>query len=75
MDPDIPLYLSIRNVIRDRILSSVYHNKIEGEIALASEFGVSRGTVKQAIEALVSDGLLYRKQGKGTYVNHDAVSV
>lgn len=75
MDPDIPLYISIRNEIRDRIISAVYHDKIEGEIALASEFGVSRGTVKQAIESLVEDGLLYRRQGKGTYVNHDAVSV
>ncbi|NIY83108.1 GntR family transcriptional regulator [Vibrio hepatarius] len=75
MDPDIPLYIRIRNEIRDRVISAVYQDKIEGELSLASEFGVARGTVKQAIESLVEDGLLYRRQGKGTYVNQDAVSV
>jgi GntR family transcriptional regulator len=57
------------------VTSAVYQDKIEGELLLASEFGVARGTVKQAIESLVKDGLLYRKQGKGTYINQDAVSV
>jgi GntR family transcriptional regulator len=42
---------------------------IPGELELASEFNVSRGTVKQAIVELVNEGFLYRIQGKGTFVS------
>lgn len=41
---------------------------IPGELELAGEFNVSRGTVKQAILELVNEGVLYRIQGKGTFV-------
>lgn len=38
------------------------------ERILAAEFGVSRQTVRSAVDALVAEGLLYRRQGSGTYV-------
>lgn len=38
------------------------------ERILAEEFGVSRQTVRSAVDSLVADGLLYRRQGSGTYV-------
>jgi GntR family transcriptional regulator len=41
---------------------------IPPERKLAEEFGVSLGTVRTAILNLVSEGLLYRIQGKGTMV-------
>jgi GntR family transcriptional regulator len=37
------------------------------ELQLAKQFNVSRGTVKQAVMDLVYEGVLYRRQGKGTY--------
>jgi len=39
------------------------------EEALCRHYGVSRGTVRRAIADLVQQGLVYRKQGRGTYVS------
>ena len=41
---------------------------IPAESALAGEFGIALGTIRQAIAVLVQQGLLERVQGKGTYV-------
>jgi GntR family transcriptional regulator len=38
------------------------------EIALSEELGISRGTVRQAINILVAEGRLERARGKGTFV-------
>ena len=39
---------------------------------LASEFGVAIGTVRKAVDSLVADQVLVRRQGKGTFVTaHD----
>lgn len=42
--------------------------RIPSEPELAHIFGVSRGTVRNAIEQLVNDGLLRKEQGRGTFV-------
>ena len=39
------------------------------ERELADEFGVSRITVRKALDGLVADGLLTRRQGAGTFVS------
>jgi len=41
---------------------------IPAEGALAKEFGIALGTIRQAIAVLVQEGLLERVQGKGTFV-------
>ena len=41
---------------------------IPSERELMSTYGLSRATVRRAIEALISDGLLHRVHGKGTFV-------
>ncbi|WP_354684706.1 GntR family transcriptional regulator [Cupriavidus necator] len=41
---------------------------IPAEGALARDFGIALGTIRQAIAVLVQDGLLERVQGKGTFV-------
>jgi GntR family transcriptional regulator len=38
------------------------------EVELAARFGVSQGTVRKAIDALATDNLVVRRQGKGTFV-------
>ena len=47
-------------------------NTIEGvdELSSITREGVSRITVRKAIDELVDDGLLVRKQGSGTYVSN-----
>lgn len=42
---------------------------ILSESQLAQQLGVSPGTIKKGIENLVTEKLLYRHQGKGTYVS------
>ncbi|MCW8112796.1 GntR family transcriptional regulator [Yersinia intermedia] len=69
----LPLYLRIKGIILQRIITFTYDDKLPGELLLADEFKVARGTIKQAIDSLVSIGMLYREQGKGTFINRDAL--
>ncbi|AHF77235.1 Putative regulatory protein, GntR-family [Sodalis praecaptivus] len=72
MEPlGLPLYLRIKNIILERIIAFSYVEKLPGELVLAGEFNVARGTVKQAIDALVQTGILFREQGRGTFINRD----
>lgn len=70
-DNPTPLYLQIANNIRTRINDG----EIADDEALPSErelttlTGASRVTIRKAIDKLISEGLLYRKQGSGTYVS------
>jgi Transcriptional regulators len=66
---NIPLYHQIKTVLLTRLCSMRPDEAIPGELELANEFNVSRGTVKQAIVELVNEGILYRIQGKGTFVS------
>jgi DNA-binding GntR family transcriptional regulator len=43
--------------------------RIPSEADLVTAYGVSRMTVRRAIEALVTDGYLHTKRGSGTFVN------
>lgn len=63
-------YEQIENLIRDRIGSGELKpgDRIESEYELADRLGVHRFTVNKAISNLVRAGILYRIQGKGTYV-------
>ena len=66
----IPLYHQLSEGLLENIESGewVPHSLIPSEAELCEEYGVSRGTVRQALARLVQEGLLYRKQGKGTFV-------
>jgi GntR family transcriptional regulator len=66
----LPLYQqlqrALRQAIENRILSP--DDALPPERDLASEFSVSRITVRKAIDGLVSEGMLVRRQGSGTFV-------
>lgn len=66
-----PLYLSIRKTIMERITSGAYAagTAIPSEHELSKEFETTRLTVRNAIDGLVSQGLIRRVQGKGAYVS------
>ncbi|MBE3574462.1 MAG: GntR family transcriptional regulator [Firmicutes bacterium] len=66
-DP-LPLYCQIKASLLSRIEALEPGTQIEPEMRLAQKYQVSRGTVKQAIQDLVTEGVLYRIQGKGTFV-------
>lgn len=50
-------------------------NKLPREEALSEMLGVSRTTVRQALNNLSSQGIVFRRQGKGTFVNVDSLGV
>jgi ABC-type glycerol-3-phosphate transport system substrate-binding protein len=66
-----PLYLQVKDVILKRIEDDVYKDGelIPSESKLAEEFGTSITTIRQALTILVNDGILVKKQGRGTFVS------
>lgn len=70
LNSNIPLHKQIEKALREDIATGEYdHGKLfPNEVALSNLFGVSRNTVRQAFNVLVNEGLLKRKQGKGTTV-------
>jgi len=66
-----PLYQIVEDHIRGSINDGtlIPGDLIPSEPQLAKELGVSPGTAKKAIDNLVWERLLYRHQGKGTYVS------
>lgn len=58
----------VRALILQRHLGLAIGSPIPPEIQLAREFDVSRVTVARAINDLVRQGILWRHQGKGTFV-------
>jgi DNA-binding LacI/PurR family transcriptional regulator len=59
-------------VMRSRIESGNYQpgDRIPPEAFLIQEFGVSRPTIARALKDLERGGLINRRRGAGTYVNH-----
>jgi GntR family transcriptional regulator len=72
---DAPLYAQIQRNIEVGIATNKLKpgDTILGEVELASLYGVSRVTVRQALRELVTEGLLYRIQGKGTFVSQPVI--
>ena len=70
--------LSLKEKIKSDIVQKLAQMPADAPIApelkLAQQYGVSRGTVRQAISELVGDGLLYRIHGSGTFKNRVAVN-
>jgi GntR family transcriptional regulator len=64
-----PMHSEIAEVLRKRIASDQYHGaELPRELSLMEEFGVSRHTIRQALQHLVDDGLIERRAGSGTKV-------
>jgi GntR family transcriptional regulator len=65
-----PLYQQLKRALRDAIEDNrlAEEDALPPERELAEEFGISRITVRKALDALVVEGLLTRRQGAGTFV-------
>lgn len=67
---DKPLYLQMVDALEVKIRESMAPNdKLFSERELTQLYGVSRITVRLALQELEKRGLVYRKHGKGTYVS------
>lgn len=69
-----PLYLQVIEDIRRDIASGLYRpgEIIPSEIELGDIYRVSRITVRNAVKVLEREGLLIKRQGKGTFVTEEA---
>lgn len=65
-----PLYQQVRQILLKTIQDGVWKpgEKIPTEPELAEQTGVSIGTLRRAVETLVNDGILLKREGSGTYV-------
>jgi GntR family transcriptional regulator len=68
-----PKYLSVREHLRRRVSALPEHTVLPPEPVLCAEYGVSRITLRRAVDGLVADGHLVREQGRGTYVTRPAI--
>lgn len=63
--------VSVARSLRDAVVRGDYarNERIPPERELARAFGVSRNTVRQALQQLEKEHLIIRRTGSGTYVN------
>lgn len=68
--PQVPKYQSIYTNLRQRILDGEFPagTRLPPQQQLADQFGVTLMTLRQALRALESDGLVWAARGKGTFV-------
>jgi GntR family transcriptional regulator, N-acetylglucosamine utilization regulator len=66
----LPLYYQLKEILKEEIDIGKYKSgdRIPSENELCKKLNISRNTAKQAIASLVTEGILYREQGKGTFV-------
>lgn len=69
-DNGIPLYLQVSEILMRQILNGNFPpgSNLAAEPDLCIEFGVARGTVRQALAKLEAEGFVRREQGRGTFV-------
>jgi GntR family transcriptional regulator len=68
-----PKYLAVREALRRRASALPEHTLLPPEPVLCAEYGVSRITLRRAVDGLVADGHLVREQGRGTFVSRPGI--
>ena len=62
--------------LKQRIADGEFEDgRIPPEVELASELGVSRTTVRDALSRLANEGVVYRRQGSGTFINEHGLQI
>jgi GntR family transcriptional regulator len=71
----LPLYHQLYEILRHSIDSGEWQpgDMIPPESELTERFQVSRTTVRQVLDMLVNEGLIYRQRGRGSFVAHPTV--
>jgi len=66
----VPQHKKIYEILRKHILTGIYEegSLLPSENELCAVHNITRPTVRQALEALVNDGFISKKQGKGSIV-------
>ena len=65
-----------KTYIKQRIIDDEFQDgRIPSETDLANELGVSRTTIREALGRLELEGVIYRKQGAGTFINEAGLQI
>jgi GntR family transcriptional regulator len=66
----VPYHYQLREIWRQEIMTGRWpvNEKLPSERELGEWYEVSRPTIREAMDALVSEGLLRREKGRGTFV-------
>jgi DNA-binding GntR family transcriptional regulator len=72
----MPAYVQLSNHFSEAISQGKYKSgeKLPSESAICREFGVSRTTVRQALQLMVQKGLIFSVHGKGTFVKAPTIN-
>ncbi|MDR7075760.1 DNA-binding GntR family transcriptional regulator [Neobacillus niacini] len=67
----IPLYYQLKEVLKETIKEGLWEEgqKVPSERELIETYKVSRATVRKALNELMVEGLIHRKQGVGTFIS------
>ena len=66
----------VKTNLKERIVNDEFDDgRIPPETELATDLGVSRTTVRDALSRLENEGAIYRKQGAGTFVNESGLQI
>jgi GntR family transcriptional regulator of arabinose operon len=65
----VPKYLQLKEITKQYLKNEEYKpdQKIPSENELVEQFQISRNTVRQALQELVREGFIYKKQGLGSF--------
>ena len=76
-DGEKKVYKEIAEKIRKNIIRGYLKvgDRLPSEIELSKSFGVSRQTLRRAIDDLIKDGFIERKHGSGTYVTSPKIQI
>lgn len=68
----LPYYQQLYEILRNKISRHEWKpgDLIPAESELITQYAVSRNTVRQVLDMLVQEGLLYRERGRGSFVAH-----
>jgi len=71
----LPLYHQLYEIVRGEILTKKWQpgDMLPPESELIETYQVSRTTVRQVLDMLVNEGLIYRQRGRGTFVAEPTV--
>lgn len=68
----LPYYQQLYEILRGKIGRNEWKpgDMIPAEAELIDQYRVSRSTVRQVLDMLVKEGLIYRQRGRGTFITH-----
>lgn len=69
-DSFVPVYYQLAQILERKIKAGVFQpgDTLPSETELGATYGISRMTVRKALEKLAEAGLIYAERGKGTFV-------